>query len=57
MPTGAIGAVYPAWTDGFQAGWAVGWLFQLPPTLAGGRNWLSAVMACGAPRLEGMGWL
>jgi hypothetical protein len=55
------------WDGWFHAGWA-GWfqagcvaavvgLFQPPPTLAGGRNWLSAVIFWGAPKLAGMGWL
>ncbi|WP_316360084.1 hypothetical protein [Devosia sp.] len=52
-------AVAIGWAGWFQAGWtAVGvGLFQPPPTLAGGRKRVSAVMFWGAPRLAGMGWL
>ena len=52
-------AVAMGWAGWFQAGWiaAPAWLFMPPPTLAGGRKRLSAVMFWGAPRLAGMGWL
>jgi hypothetical protein len=43
---GCDGWFQAGWDGWFQAGWAaaVVVLFQPPPTLAGGRNWLSAVM-------------